>query len=241
MKFAITKEQRNFFQKHGWIEFEECLSFDQIALFNQMIDNILASRLQKPIEKLKQLSSGQLFMQGRDLWRSNPSLLALIRQLQFGQIASELIEKKPLRIGYDQFFSSQNEALLEKETTTHYAHFIKDSIALEEVSCLEGIACALMLALGPKNNHLTEKADSTEGMNIFPTTPGNVIFFLPNFPIDWSKLHTFSNQNFYLIVCTHGRAFYRLQPKDPHTYALKHLGYIFHDQLNDKINPIIYR
>ncbi len=45
MKFAITKDHRNFFQKHGWIEFEGLLSDDQLKTANQAIDQALAARL----------------------------------------------------------------------------------------------------------------------------------------------------------------------------------------------------
>ncbi len=241
MKFAITKEHRDFFQKQGWIEFEELLSSDQVVFSNQTIDKILVDRLHKPLEKLGQLSSEQLFQQGRDLWRSNPSLVQLTKQTRFAEIASELIEKKPLRLGYDQFFPSPAQAQPTKGTPHVYAQFIANTTSLEAVSCLQGIVCALMLALGPESNPLSDETIPAEGINVFSATPGNAIFFLPHFPVNWSYLQAFPSQRFYLIVYTQAMAYYLLQPKDPHAHALKHLGYIFNDQLNDKLNPIVYR
>ena len=240
MKFAITKEQRDFFQKQGWIEFEELISSDQLVLSNHTINKILADRLHKPLEKLGQLTSEQVFLQGRDLWRSNPSLFQLTK-LRFAEIASELIDKKPLRLGYDQFFPSPDQAQPAKGTPHAYSHFIGNTASLEAVSCLQGIVCALMLALGPENNPSSGEATAAEGINVFSATPGNAIFFLPHFPVNWGNLHAYPSQRFYLIVYTQAMAYYQLQPKDPHTHSLKHLGYIFNDQLNDKLNPIVYR
>ncbi len=241
MKFATAKEHRNFFQNHGWIEFEELISNDQLTLANQAIDQVLAERLNASPERLRLLPSEQLYLQGHDLWRSNSILRKLVTQTRFAEIASELIEKKPLRLGCDQLFPARHQQTQLSATAPQvYTHFLEQTTTLEAVSCLQGVTCGLMLSLGGKETVPFEKIPS-EGADIFPSQPGHVIFFRPNIPIKWDSLYLHEGQRFYLIVYTQMSAHYQLQPQDPHTHALKRLGYVFNDKLNDRLHPIIYR
>jgi hypothetical protein len=242
MKFATAKEHRNFFQKQGWIEFEGLLSSDQLALANQAIDQVLAERLNIPSERLQLLPSEKMYLQGRDIWRSNFVVQKLATQMRFAEIVAELIEKKPLRLGYDQFFPSRQQASYAQEPSSIYSHFLEQIASLEEVSCLRGVACGLLLALGgKKENASLEKKTSFEGIDVFPNQPGNVIFLQPAALVNWDCLYAHPGQRFYMIVYTLSSAYYQLQLKDPHTHALKRLGYVFNDKLSDKLNPIIYR
>jgi hypothetical protein len=246
MKFSTAKEHRDFFQKHGWIEFEGLISNDQLNQAHQAIDQVLAERLNVSPERLRILSSEKFYLQGRDLWRSNPFLQKLVSQTRFAEIAAELIEKKTLRLGYDQFFPARQQMPFAQETQV-YSHFLEQNASLQAVSCLQGVACGLILSLGGKEGvpadeeTSVEETDSSKGIDIFPRQSGNIIFFQPNVPIHWGHLYTHLGQKFYLIVYTLPSAHYQLEPQDPHTHALKRLGYVFNDKLSDKLNPIIYR
>lgn len=244
MKFATAKEHRDFFQKHGWIEFEALLPNDQLALANQAIDQTLAERLNVSPQQLRLSSSEQFYLQGHDLWRSNAFLHKFITQVRFAEIASELIEKKPLRLGYDQFFPSRQQMPLTKEDLSIYSRFLERTAPLEAVCCLQGVACGLLISLSAREGNIPAKEAtevSPEGINIFPSQPGHIVFFQPNVSINWNHLYTHLGQRFYLIVYTLASAYYQLQPQDPHTHALKRLGYVFNDKLSDKLNPIVYR
>lgn len=240
MKFATAKEHRDFFQRNGWIEFENFLSTDELTQVNQAVDQALAERLNTPPEKLRQLSSDKLYLQSRDLWRVNTSLRKFAIQARFAEIASELIEKKPLRLGYDQLIPVRYPTKLSEQVHHVYTHFIEQTVDLATISCVQEVLCGLIIALG--GSKVEEAADKeTEGVSVFPHQPGNVIYFQPNLPVNWQNLYTYPGQRFYLIVYTHLRANYYLQPQDPHTHALKHLGYVFNDKLNDYLHPIVYR
>lgn len=241
MKFAIAKEHKDFFQKQGWIEFEDLISNDQLALANEAIDQALAERLNISTGRLRLLPSEQLYLHGRDLWRSHPQLRKLVTQIRFAEIASELIEKKPLRLGYDQLFPARYQTPFSETASQVYSHFLEQTAALEAVSCLQGVNCGLILALGGKKEDSVESNSSVEGIDIFPSQPGRVIFFQSHVPIQWKNLYVHAGQRFYMVVYTQASAHYQLQPQDPHTHALKRLGYIFNDKLNDRLNPIVYR
>lgn len=242
MKFAIAKEHRTFFQKQGWIEFEDLLSNAQLTLVNQAIDQVLAERLNVPFERLRSLSSEKYYLQGRDVWRSSSILQTFVAQTRFAEIAAELIEKKTVRLGYDQFFPPHQATPYLQKSPSIYSHFLEQTTSLEEVSCLRGVACGLLVALGGEENdvHLEQQV-SSEGIDVFTIRPGNVIFFRPAVLVNWSRLYAYPGQRFYMIVYVAASAYYQLQPRDPHTHALKRLGYVFNDKLSDKLNPIIYR
>jgi hypothetical protein len=241
MKFATAKEHRDFFQKYGWIEFEGLLSNDQLALANQAIDQVLAERLHLPPERLKTASSENFYLQGHDLWRSHSFLHKFVTQVHFAEIAAELIEKKPLRLGYDQLFPARSQTAFMQETPLAYPRFLEQTASLETVSCLQGVACGFLLALGIEETSSSTKEVSFEGPDIFPNQPGSIIFFQPHLAVNWSHLYAHRGQRFYLIVYTFASAHYQLNPQDPHTHALKRLGYVFNDKLNDKLHPIVYR
>ncbi len=241
MKFATAKEHRDFFQKQGWIEFEGFISNDQLALTNQAIDQVLSERLNVSLDRLRLLPSEQFYVQGRDLWRSNPTLRKFVTQMRFAEIAADLIEKKPLRLGYDQLFPArQQHTQFSKATPQVYSCFLEQTASLESVSCLKGVICGLVLALSSKQEESADQV-SSEGIDVFPSQPGNAIFFQPSVPVKWNNLYAHLGQRFYLVVYTQASAHYQSQPQDPHTHALKRLGYVFNDKLGDKLHPIVYR
>jgi hypothetical protein len=240
MKFATAKEHRDFFQKKHWIEFEGLLSKEQLALVNQTIDQVLAERLNVPAEKVRLLPSEKFYLHGRDLWRHNLVLQKLATRTRFAELATELIEKKPLRLGYDQLFPECHQPPFSQQTAPVYSHFLERTASLEAVSCLQGIACGIMVALGGQENLPAEHALS-KGIDVYPNQPGNLIFFQPRVEVDWGRLYAHLGQRFLMIVYTQAFAHYQLQPQDPHTHALKRLGYVFNDRLSDRLNPIVYR
>ena len=248
MKFATAKEHRDFFQKNGWIEFEDFISNEQLILINQSINQVLSDRLKVTPQRLRTISSENIYMQGRDLWRSNSPLQKFISQPRFGEIVSELVEKKVFRLGYDQLLPARYQVQFSESTSKIYTKFLEQSLTLEAVSCLQGVTCGIMFALGEIENQestnempASGSGDNSEGINVFPSKPGRVIFFQPNVNINWHELYSNPGQSFYLIVYTQATAHYQLQPQDPHTHDLKRLGYIFNDKLSDKLHPIVYR
>lgn len=235
MKFATAKEHRDFFQKQGWIEFDEFLTSQQLEKANLWIDQALAMRQNIPIEKLHFLSSEKLYLNGHDLWRTNQNLLKLATQPRFVKIVSELIDKKPLRLGYDQFLPVHKKVEGGEQT---YSHFLEQTANLETISCLREILCGMIWNLGNAAENISETSD---GIDVFPKKRGNAIFFRPEAMVNWNNLKHHPEQNFYMVVFTGAISHYFLQPTDPHTHALKGLGYIFNDKLKDNLHPIVYR
>ncbi len=241
MKFSTAKEHRDFFQKHGWIEFEGLISDDQLLNANDLIDRTLAERLNVTPERLNNISSEKKYVEGHDLWRANPALQKLVSQARFTEIAAELLETRTLRLGCDQIFPSREQKPFLNETLQVYSHFLEEVASLEAISCLKGIACGVMICLGAKGEAEKPHTDSIDVIDVFPKSRCHVIFFQASAQVNWNRLYSHLGQTFYLVVFTNLHAHYQLEPRDPHTHTLKRLGYIFNDKLNDRLHPIIYR
>lgn len=234
MKIAVAKEHRDFFRKNGWIEFENLLSDQQLNALNQAIDESLAERLSVPIDKLGAVSPEKAFLQGRDLWRSKEQLRKLACLPRFGEVVSELVDLKPLRLGFDQFLPSI--AGKQMAQCPSYSKFLHPSIEFENMSSLRGIAAGLLIAL----DQSSEEA-SAEGADIYPKFAGNATIFSPQGVFNFANLALHLKQSFYLIVYAASISLYYQQPNDPHAHVLKKYGYAYHDKLSDKLNPIVYR
>ncbi len=247
MKIAIAKEHREFYKKNGWIEFENILTNDQLVLFNRSIDQVLSEKLKVPEDKVVAVSSESAFQHGRDLWRSNEALRKLIFMPRIGEIVSELIELKPLRIGYDQYLPPIAASSISKSPLYH--KFLGDEQNLENMSSIKGVVAGLIICLTSTKEEVEEnkevevnkQVEVNNQIDIFPNLPGHVIVINPTVSFNFSNLPTHPNQRYYLIVYVQNSSYYYLQPNDPHTHHLKKYGYVFNDKLSDKLNPVVYR
>lgn len=233
MKFAIAKEHKDFFQKQGHVEFENFFNQTQIEQYNLAIDRVLSERLKSDPAKFARLPTAELFLKGHDLWREHEVLQKLCCNPLIAEIAAELIEQRNLRLGYDQLLLGPTQTSITQQTDA-YISFIQKEATLEEISCLHGLLCGILISLSP-NSQSTEKSD------FLPEKQGNILFFQPNIKMDLKALHNHPTQRYYLIVFTSIFASYYHQPNDPHTPALKSMGFIYNDKLTDKTHPIIHR
>lgn len=240
MKLATAKEHRDFFHKNGWIEFEEFIPKETTEQISQALDAVLAERLKVSGEQLRFTSPDKLYHQGRDVWRTSPILQKFVMQTRFAELASELVEVKSLRMGYDQLLPAPVHMQTFEGTQEVYANFVSKKASIEAVSCLTGVSCGFLVAIDDKTS-TGQEAITAEGIDVFPNKRGNVIYFKPDVLINWSALYAHPGQRFFLVVYTSLYSLYFLQPEDPHTHSLKRLGYIFNDKLNDKLHPIVYR
>ncbi len=233
MKFALDKAHRDFFKKEGWIEFTACIPKNKIVQLSQSIQS-----LDQSDKTRSHPSPNELFFKGRDLWRSHPSIRKFVMQPYLAEIAAELVEKRPLRLGYDQLLPVVKPSNFNFDA---YTNWLDREASLESVSCLREIACGIILNLNASELANTNIASSAD-IDFFSKALGNATFVHPKLPIKWRNLYKqVAGSSFYLIVYTGYSAQYYLQPDDPHTYALKRIGYGVNDTLNDRLNPIVLR
>ncbi len=236
MKFAIASDHRDFFRKHQAIEFEGFLNQKQITEIAKAIEEALTKRLSQMKTKVKP-STNQLFKEGRDLWRSEP-ILKKLEMHQLSEIVSNLMECKPLRLGYDQYFPAFIPSLGQAFLSDSYKTLCKQTLSLNAISSLERIVCGVMLCLTDQEKQ--EDSPIEKEFNIFSEKAGNAVFFHPNLPINFSELEKRKGQSYFLIVYTQAHAVYVMNENDPQPYHLKTFGYRVGDKLVDKHHPIAY-
>lgn len=232
MKFAIASEHRDFFQKQRTIEFDNLLSQKQMSALCEGVESSLSERL---VNDPLSASPGKQFLSGHDLWRSSAQVKKVVMQKQLAQCAADLAEVSALRFGYDQLFPELRGRTYRSAISDAYHHLLNHSASLNGISSIQGIVCGLMLCL---------QGDSTgpaETGSVFTTIPGNGVFIHPDFILDFQYLMKHPMQRYLLIVYTKNNAVYARNDADPHTHALKPLGYNFGEKLSDKFHPMVCR
>lgn len=247
MKFSVASEHRNYFQNKQAIEFENLLNPDQVHQLVAAIESVISERLEVRPGQIKRQLPNALYMAGHDLWRANDYIKRIDTQLRLAEIASELVEKKKLRLGYDQYFPFPKRQL-PGETVDRYTSLLLNQPTLQEISCLNGLLCGLMLCLVDVDEGKSELSpeppqsnDLFPPINLFSKKAGHGVYFSPEARIDFRQFAHHPEQNYLMIVYTQPMSQYILTEADPHTHTLKSLGLVFGDKLPDKLNPIVCR
>lgn len=230
MKFAIASEHRDFFRKHQVIEFEGLLGEEQLKKLWLSVDAELKKRL-KIEKKLTLPSPLDLYLSGRDLWRTSAAIKTIVLSKDLAAIASELIEHSPLRIGYDQLIAAP-------ATPSEHIFKFQEPCTLETISCFQGVLGGLMLCL---KGSATEDASTDTPTALFSNKAGSGVFFHANTVLDFQQLNQHLDQRYLLIVYTQAKTVYAPNQLDPNVHFLKQLGYNFGDRLSDRWHPLVYR
>lgn len=240
MKFSLSKEHLNFFQNHGHIQFEDFLSESQVISLSRAIDLALINKLKLDQNSLSKLSSDQLFLQSRDLWRQNEELRKWTCQQRFASVAADLTCKRTLRLGYDQLLPGYQPNLFKVDV---YKQFLDQELSLTAMSCVSNVACGLLISLSDEVKNEQENSDTLDqSVDIFPFQAGDAVYLNAEALIHLKSLYLHPHQRFYLIVYTDSLSWYQSREGDPHTHEWKQeLGYSFNEKLADKQHPIVYR
>lgn len=247
MKLAISPEQRQFFRKHHQLELEGLLKPEQLKKINASLEGVIAQRLNIKPDRAFLETSGRLYASGHDVWRSDETLKKLVLNSQFAELVSELIEFKPLRIGFDQFYPSLPIEYLRTSHRDSYREVILKANSLKNLSSVQGTLCGLLICLSGSTQEDSEGATETDPANAhsqtvaFPKVAGNGIVFTADAMIDFHTLLQKEPHRYLLITYAHPTSIYFFQESDPLTHEMKRLGYVFGDRLSDKLNPIVYR
>ncbi|MBS0615683.1 MAG: hypothetical protein JSR58_03930 [Verrucomicrobia bacterium] len=215
MPFTLTKDHQFFYSKNKYIEFEEVFSSETCTSAKELLDRLVETRLKKMIGSR---TPDEIFSAGRDMWRDYPNL-SLSRPA--AQLAAELFNAKQLRIAFDQYLRT-----LQPTNSP-----LKEAYTLQQISCFQPIVGGLLVRLTP---------DAHPPL-MTPRSVGSALFLSPDLLVPWPALFQNPDQAFLLIVYVPLRSRYVLEPQDPHTHALKKLGYGFGDSIQDATHPLLVR
>ena len=242
MKFAIVKEHLDFFYQRHYIEFENLLTPNEVKALTGGLKEVLASRLNTQPEKLGHQKLKTLYLNGFDTWRESDLVKKVVLRPLFAEVASNLVKKKPLRIGFDQAFCTPSR---EEDLEASMPPLFKHETTISQTSCLQGISCGLILHLSAPAvpAHLSELSieNDIKALIPIPRKAGSGIFFSPDMPLSLEHLMVMPGALQLLIVYTEDKTLYRLNHDDPQTHLYKKMGYVFGDKLKNTTHPLVYR
>jgi len=223
MRFSLSSDHKNFYEKNGFIEFEKLLKPEAVIALQHEIDSTLCSRLKVTPIRLAELSSQVIVQSGFDLWRDNIEIRKTLFKVIFSEIAAELFRAKFLRAGFDQYLT----------TGAGSDAPFNQILSLNDLSCARPLLGALVICLSD--------TDLNRSTYPIPCQSGNGVFLSADKKIDWNEL--LEQRNLRLLVLTYAskKTFYSLEKNALHTHDWKKLGYVFGDLLNDHFHPVLYR
>lgn len=218
MRFATHLDHKKFFYKNRHIAFLEILSEKEILSLKKGADLLLSQRCKCAETALIKKPTHDLFLQGRDFWREDPSCKKIALHPNLANISASLVGAHSLRMGYDHYLSKGVDAL----------HL--ESCSLQEISSISKIVGGMLFRLS---------GESSENES-FPTPkkPGDAIFYHPDFLMDWKELFGQIGNSFYLVIYAEEEARYVPTEKDPLPYFLKKAGYMQGEFLKNNLNPL---
>ena len=221
MRFSLTADHREFFNKNNYIELQGILPLAQVASLKKHAIEALEKKLNLSFAKIQKKPSRELFLAGYDLWRSSDPIKKIVHKNAIATVASELFQTFPLRFGFDQYF------LIDENSISPFA----ENFTLQETSCLSPIAGALILPL----------EDLSAPLPFFPMpeNAGSGLFISPSLPIPWKELFATPGLNFIMIAFAPKKTFFLADTRDPHAITLKKLGYVFNEFLRNPTHPIL--
>lgn len=213
MKFAITLDQRDHLRKKKYIPFLGLLKNGEIALLNNGIEEALTSYVKNGL-------LSPIFF-GRDLWRRSSQVKRIVFSKRLSELAFELLQKKPLRLAYDQIFFEENVHAAKPSIRSVY----KENISIQAQCCITNLL-GLFFFCVKKSLSFNE---------------GDGFFILSTATIPLELLEMTQGGRFFAIGYADSFSQYLHEPLDLEVHFLKSLGYVFGDKLNDKMHPILFR
>lgn len=238
MPYSISSDQKYFFQKHGWIQFESLIPAEKSAEFGELLRSTLAQRMGVPKGMLGMNASSKVYSKGRDVWRDHEELRRFSCGGKYAQIAGQLVGKRQLRIAWDQSFLYQGDAYEKKGSKSFFSSM--QGKTLEEISPVQHVEIACLFSFEGRGSEL-KPLEEGESFNPFACGEGEGIFLRPDVPLDFSGLSLREGCVYLLVVYCGNPALYIHSTLDPNTHELKNLDYVFGDSLSQKTHPVVYR
>ncbi|MFA6915584.1 MAG: hypothetical protein WC222_04245 [Parachlamydiales bacterium] len=231
MKFAVAPEQKSFFKHNQYIELDGLLNEKSFEILKSGVKKTLALRLNTEESRLDKCTAQQLFTAGHDIWRSQNEVKKAIANNQIGEILYELMDERPIRLGYDLVLPAARYASFSGAEPLHYSKYIETEQTLEKMGSIQGVLGGIIFCLEAPANPIPG----------WPSTPGSLLVVSNNYMLPLQHLQGYTGALYLAVVYCRDRSVYVVQQNDPHTHSYRQAGYNPGDRLNEKNNPVIYR
>ena len=213
MRFALTKDHLDFFYRNHYIEFEDLLTLEDVLSLEEAVEEVLTKRMGKSRDPKK------VYLAGSHCWQDDPRITKAALSLRLAEIVSQLTKERTLRLASSQILSGN----LSEEKV------FNEPMPIETLCSVQRVSCGVILHLSS-----SEELDDPQ-----PKKPGSATFFSTRLPISFDYLTKTSQLTQLFFIYSVENALYTLTPTDPHTHALKKLGYGFGDHVRPDTHPIV--
>ncbi len=213
MRFALAKDHLDFFYRNHYIEFEDILTLEEVFSIEDAIEEVLTKRVGGNRNPKK------IYLAGNYCWQDDPRITKIALSYRLAEIASQLTKERTLRLASSQILSG---SLSEEKV-------FDEPLPLENLCSIQKISCGVIL-------HLSSSEELEDPQ---PKKIGSATFFSTRIPISFDYLTKTSHLTQLFFIYSVENALYALTPTDPHTHALKKLGYGFGDHVLPNTHPIV--
>lgn len=213
MRPSLPPAYLDFFRSHHCLEIQNLVLPSHLEALESLTSDISGE------------SNGELWLDGKKKAQSNIDLLKILHKMALGEIAHQIFQKRPLRLGSAQFLL----------TKSYSDPLFKEPQTIEKINALTPILGGASICI--RSSH----KQSSEIPQLDLQTPGHIIFFNETYPLDFEKLLSQEHLTL-LIVCFVPRYVrYKYTALDPIVHHLKKEGFAFGDLLPETICPYLYR
>lgn len=235
MKFAVGPMQKSFFERHGYIGFEEMLQPSKLDELIKETQKVLLMRsAARSLEDLSSLAPERLFAYGRDLWRDSSMIKQRLGAKSQAAFAAELFSTKSLRLGFDQLFIAPARPSQEEPKKGSWQAFMNEPRSLSEWCSFTAPAGAVIFCLG--------KIDGSESAPLpepWPQAKGDALFISKSLYLDLPALMQPGRFDYLMLCYTQPICLYTPNSFDPNDSLMKKMGYSSGDKLNSLYHPFL--
>lgn len=221
MKHLLLEKQLSYYREHGFIEFDNFLSEEEIFLLETEVKGYLI----KKAGSLKKTPDEILYLAGKDLYLENKKLLSFCMKKKLTSLLKAFSHESLLRLAFDQSLIFKEDFMPPFSLTE----------SLENIFSYQGLMNVIVFQLQDlkPDPDIEEKSASLK-----PEKKGNLIFIDAKKEMDLAPLFS-KNTELYLVGYAKLKAQYVFNPNDPHTHELKKRGLSFGDFLTEKYHPTL--
>lgn len=223
MRFAITLEHKQFFQKHDFIAFEDVFTPSQLESLHKEIELTLAHRLHLPQHKLKRCPSLELFHKGHNLSWDSEAIRRFTHKASLASLIFALFDIPCIRFAFDQYLCGSKS----------FQSPFEEEWALERTCCVTPLLGALIIPLVDLNQ-------APQALSL-PLKRGSCLFISPSLPLPWKELSSLQNLELLFIGFASEKSLFKADSKDPHAGELKKKGYALNDYLKESSHALLRR
>jgi len=227
MRYCLDHEETICFEKKGYVLLQELLPQGKV----QRLLSCVSCAFQENRESFEsqKREAGDMSLSSfyaRDVALFSSEVRKVLFSKSLGQIASQLAKKKTVRYGGDWLWKGDIVPWGQKT----------ESGDLSSCFCVKPLALACLFALSDR------ESGAVQNDPFLPEKAGDALLFSPQLIYPWRSLGgQDKTQKFLLFLYAEKEALYTFNPLDPHTHALKRMGYVFGDRLKETTHPHLVR